>query len=440
MSELDFDELDKAVNTLMSGVPKVEPRKTDDGIKTLNINATLPDDAKPSLEKLDSTLSEMNAPKNESVASAPASTPAQPLASRRGGRFMDVVHPSSDMKNTLPRPTSRQGVTIEPTQRPATTPPVERPVVDSVVPPAQETAKRANETMVVSQTDPIPSEEHVAPVEKTPSGNDWPDPLDMTGYTTEPDTVKPDSQTEKSTAESPMVVDDAEEQSGDDELFTIETADEKEQPPLTTPFLADTKVDKRPLGGIAPSEPADEPGHAPVLGALASEDEPTDNVEDQLPATPNVTEAQLPPELHSDLMAIESDTDTIPVTPSDTQAGVSTPSLGDQASSTATTTPEVTAQPDEKNREKNTNQSAAPVAADEVAPVPAGPTSIPQQYREEPSTSDQESGAIYDTDSYHQPLAHPVKKKSGWLWIVWIVLLLAVGGGGAAALYFLDII
>ena len=41
MSELDFDELDKAVNTLMGDVPKSEPAKTDD-IKTLNIASSLP--------------------------------------------------------------------------------------------------------------------------------------------------------------------------------------------------------------------------------------------------------------------------------------------------------------------------------------------------------------------------------------------------------------
>ena len=81
----------------------------------------------------------------------------------------------------------------------------------------------------------------------------------------------------------------------------------------------------------------------------------------------------------------------------------------------------------------------APVA--EPAPVvPTGPTSIPQQYQEEKSTGDQPSGSIYDTDSYHQPLAHPAKTKSGWLWIIWILLLLIVSGGGAVALYFLGII
>lgn len=74
------------------------------------------------------------------------------------------------------------------------------------------------------------------------------------------------------------------------------------------------------------------------------------------------------------------------------------------------------------------------------APVEEVPSSIPasitQQYKEQPSTTDQPSGAIFDTEAYHQPLAHPTKSKSG-LWVVlWIVGLIVVGGGLGAAVYF----
>lgn len=74
----------------------------------------------------------------------------------------------------------------------------------------------------------------------------------------------------------------------------------------------------------------------------------------------------------------------------------------------------------------------------EPAPVeePIGPTSITQQYKEQPSTTDQPSGAIYDTEAYHQPLAHPEKKRSGALIIVWIVALIVVGAGVGAGVYF----
>lgn len=59
-------------------------------------------------------------------------------------------------------------------------------------------------------------------------------------------------------------------------------------------------------------------------------------------------------------------------------------------------------------------------------------------YQPQPTTiNEKPSGAVYDTDDYHQPLNHPVKKKSGWLVIVWILVALIIGSiGGAAYFYF----
>lgn len=64
------------------------------------------------------------------------------------------------------------------------------------------------------------------------------------------------------------------------------------------------------------------------------------------------------------------------------------------------------------------------------------PTEITQQYKEQPSTTEQPSGAIYDTESYHKPLAHPAKRQSSVLVIVWIIGLILLGGGLGAAMYF----
>jgi hypothetical protein len=64
------------------------------------------------------------------------------------------------------------------------------------------------------------------------------------------------------------------------------------------------------------------------------------------------------------------------------------------------------------------------------------PVSITQQYKEQPSTTDQPSGAIFDTEAYHQPLAHPEKKRSGAMIIVWIVALILLGAGIGAGVYF----
>jgi hypothetical protein len=411
MSELDFDELDKAVNTLMSDVPKTEPSKTDD-VKTLNINSTLSDATRPSFEQLDASLSAVNGDSARPVTQKPAlSTPPPSLATRRSGRFMDVVHPSSNMK-TSPRPftaTLRQGVAIQPDEKLLTAMSADQSdvvnVLDTVQPVAvNEAAQSIVPESVVTQTDN--------------SNNDWPDPLDMTSDETDstPDVVTaPNAEEPASEVVSSDEVDD-------DDLFTIDELNDQDLQPLNSPFIADAKVEKRPLGGAPVEEVDEELGRAPVLGVLATDTSAATDPNDQLPASPVISEAQLPPELQSDLMAIETDGGTTAVSNEKTDAN------------------EVVAQQPEVEMAP-VAPAVAPEAKAAMVPVTStGPTSIPQQYQEEKSTSDESNGSIYDTDSYHQPLAHPAKAKSGWLWVVWILLLLIVGGGGAAALYFFGII
>lgn len=384
MKDLDFDELDKAVNSLMGDVSKSTPAKKDDDAKTLDISPTLKEDAKPDFSKIEDNAAAAASPAIPTTSATPATRPApapaassvhapsRPPASRRGGRFMDVVHPSSAPKKPS-APVSRQGVTIQPSAQPTVTesPEPEQPAVPAIVEaPTVEKAKTVDTTGIPQPTPPAS-----APVE-----NEWPDPLDAAGFK----------------------FDDA--------------ADSQ---PLTSPFLADAKVEKRPLGGAAPAveeavapAPAEEPDRAPVLGVAADESATKDDPNDQLPAKPEI-EAPLPEELQGDLVAIESGSRTSPVP----------------------------AQPDEQlvQQQPTPAVSATPAAEPKEEVAPSGPTSIPQQYKEEKSTGEEASGAIYDTDTYHQPLAHPAQKKSGWMWVLWIVGILAVGTAGGAALFFLGV-
>jgi hypothetical protein len=138
---------------------------------------------------------------------------------------------------------------------------------------------------------------------------------------------------------------------------------------------------------------------------------------------PGDVEPQVPEELQDDLMAVEADTH------------MGMPKTDESHPLEATNEPK---------EEKKLEAPTPPVLLEEQPgrgeEKPAGPPSIPQQYREEPSSGEKESGAIYDTDTYHQPLTHPAKKKSGWLWVLWIVIILLVGAGGGAALYFFGIV
>lgn len=411
MSDLDFDELDKAVSTLMGDVPKVEPTKADD-VKTLSIASTLPDESRPSLAKLDSELLKVNNVPS-SASSKPAAEPvvsASSLAARRGGRFMDVVHPSSDMKG-ITKPVasaSRQGVTIEPTSTSTFGQSNEKPdIVKSTDMPPANRDEIAPEGQLESHND------------REAPKNDWPDPLDVSSYTKEPDT--------NSAVEA---------KNADTSTIELEGGDSDEQP-LVSPFLSGTKVEKRPLGGAPVEEEKqgkasqdDELGRTPAVGVVSADDVAVEDAAEQLPADPITVEQPLPPELQSDLMAIETDGGTTaePVNIAE-EVKASTVEKVEEKLPSAILSPAQDKKP-----------LGEPVVATVAGVVSTGPTSIPQQYHEEPTTSDQTNGAIYDTDSYHQPLAHPAKTKSGWLWIIWILLLLMVGGGGAVALYFLGII
>ena len=414
MKDLDFDELDRAVNTLMNDVPKSD-LSSDDQIKTLSIDSTIPDDAAvPTVDATPASPASDSAPAATPVVSAP--TPQQksavtPPAARRGGRFMDVVHHSSDMKKdqpatpaTRPQPVSRQGVTIDPIKSTAPS----MAASSSVAPAVQ------SEPVIAKK------EETVSAPTDTASMSDWPDPLDMStpkstpASQPEPIVEQPDPM--------PLLEEGSE--------TAVTTPASEDLQPLTSPFLSDAKVEKRPLGSGQPSLPteeAPEPDHTPVV-SNSDIDLTANNPADQLPATPEAKK-DLPPELQGDLVAIESGS----------AADEAKPEESEKASK------EEVKESKSEEREVKAEPTPHPTAlleanSEDDKPEFTGPTSIAQQYKEEPNTGDPKNGAIYDTDTYHKPLAHPAQKKSGWLWVIWIVLILLVGAGAGAALYFLRII
>ncbi len=335
MKDLDFDELDRAVNSVIGGNQgQADIVKEDTGASaTASVSDATNTDVAP----------------NTSVPSA-AMPPLQPPAARRStGRFMDVVHPSSDMRSNFvsPRPNAREGVTVQPSD----TSTVEEPVLSSS--PA---------------TDFVKSE--------------WPDPIDYNKSYDQPKTEEAARPLVNEAPSSPV-----------DDLVSVSADDT--MPPLESPFIADAKVEKRPLGAFAESSPAqndsiEEPAVEPDIDLST-------NVTD----TPN-KDALMPAELQNNLLSIESNEDTAEVPVAEQTAG-----------------PEVAP----------TNVQAA---VSEATP----PVAITQQYVEQPSTGDKPAGSIFDVDNYHQPIAHPKKKKSGWLMIVWIVLLIIFGIAAGAAFYF----
>jgi hypothetical protein len=279
MQDIDFDELDRAVSSTIGPKPKAE----DTSDTSVAVNVSRPESSSP---------------------------PPTPAARRSSGRFMDVVHPSSDMRSTS---TERS----EPRKPEA----------------------------------PVPSKPEAAPT-------DWPDPLDFHGF-------KMDD-TDEAEAPAPTPVE------------ANEASDESTKP-LESPFLSDTKVEKRPLGAFSTAEAK------------------------ELPTAPEEPETPLLEASGEELIPAETE---------------------------KAEEPEAVEAPTEPE---------APIEGEPTPPEveePIGPTSITQQYKEQPSTADQPSGAIFDTEAYHQPLAHPEKKRSGAMVILWIIALILLGAGVGAGVYF----
>ncbi len=347
MKDIDFDELDKAVNSLMNA----SANDTNAAAPTTdNVSEQTAPEPVPQKDPPASAPATVPEEKGESVAvqstAAPAPKPATP-AKRRGGRFMDVM-PSGASARPVSTRASREGVSLAPlgatnqaSAAPDTTQQVEEtPVVEPETPP--------------SQTDESPT---------------MPDPIDMMD----------DAKDETNNDATPVDVSEATPVEDESDTASKEgsIADEG-----GSPFLADTKVEKRPLGGDnAPLE------ENPVDEGKGDADEPG---ADEPPAQP------APAEYNADVVAVE--------------AG------------------------EPKEFAKTVHE--AKVEAAESATVSGA---INQQYKEEASTGDESHAAIYDTQDYPNT-AKPAKKKSGWLWVLWIFILLSLGAGGAVILYFMNII
>lgn len=217
-NDIDFDELDKAVNSLMGGVPGSEDDAEPQ--KTLTISTTLQPGEDPEYEKLkevakgigDETfvidsdpdivkdlgeIASPNAPTtpNESlraaqsitipstpaktpitsstpVESAAPETPVTPVARRpAGGRFMDVVHPSSDMRTATSSKDTASTSSATPSA--SGTEPANKPVSPAASRPTPTPAPQQPDAATPPLTPFLPD----AKVEKRPLGDPLASPV-----------------------------------------------------------------------------------------------------------------------------------------------------------------------------------------------------------------------------------------------------------------------
>ena len=399
MTEFDFEELDKAVSDLMKD------------------NGTPNDDLKPSATAQTASPSPVAEP-SEQV--APQKSPDS-LAVKRRGKFMDVMHPPKGTMSS--RPLANHGATSVSSEPKADTQQQSEPVEQ----PATQQNDEVSEGDSAYASNPVPA-------------NEWPDPIDFTGVDTtqvgeestnespdsndqshEPVEVQNDQPAVSETPEADNVETEeskvAEEPKGEPKLEVapadaLDTVIEPEFLPETnepdipeevvaeataepevameSPFLPDAKVEKRPLGVFTTDDTQ--------ADTSADVNQPNNDEPKAEQANP-----ELPRELSSELMGLESSSSPI------------SPVL-------------------DEGEPKNEN--TAPVESSEPEKQPE----IKQQYTEKPSSAEASSGAIYDTNNYHQPIAAQAgSKKHKWiLYVIWVLVLLIIGACAGAIYFYLS--
>ena len=363
MQDIDFDEIDRAVSSVTNPGREERPATSDEPAS----NPAISSHVTPSL-----------------------------AARRSSGRFMDVVHPSSDMRPHAPAAaTFRREEASIPAARievPA------RPEQPSVTPP-------------VATFAPTPVVEPVAEAPAVRSAFHWPDPIDMAATTPEvPAVSEPEPISapiaETTTVDEPVIATTPVVQAPVIEQTPLVSVEDAFATSLESPFLTNAKVEKRPLGAFSFSE-----SELPLIDDFPHQ--PSAAAEVNAPSTD--TAALDSTELDEDILLLEADNEE-----------ADKPTVHESTLEALDAT---------ENSVVDSDEVALPVPTP-LDETPVGPTSITQQYKEHPSTDAQPSGAIYDTATYHQPLAHPAKKSSSLLIIVWIIGLILVGAGIGAAVYF----
>ena len=347
MQDIDFDEIDRAVSSVTN---------TDTETSTVAAAAT----TVPTL---------VSTPE-------PITAPAVSLAARRSsGRFMDVVHPSSDMRPAAPSAPSLHREEVAPV--------VEAVPVSTRPAPAAIASSAFHWPEPIGTAQPSPIE-----VESIPEPISAPEPVIAPAPV-----FTPIVETPPPPAPAPEPVAAPTPEPAPELVTTPLELEEVLDTPLESPFLNDAKVEKRPLGAFSSQE-----FDTPLLETL----------DDVAPAYPSDPIVDVPAEAAViEIPAIEAPVEEA-----------------------------VSEEPEEElllEAHTETSHFKEAVATPEML---AGPTSITQQYKEQQSADTQESGAIYDTDAYHQALVHQPPKQHKGLIFVWIAALLLVGGGIGAAVYF----
>jgi hypothetical protein len=378
VKDIDFDELDRAVSSVLGQQTQATPpdeQVTDTGVNAATV-APMTDEAAQNSEKAapsevpvttdettddDGKATDDKMSESTSSEEIPVSHPA-PLAAKRRGKFMDVMHPSHDMTPNTPSPFTPKRKTlapltptVTPQEVPETKPTADEPSVDvSASDTAQEitaaTSEPATAVGVENEQPQKPNSLYVDPLELAP---------------------KSDTSNEGDTPESSQPESDVSAESSTD---TSSPAPE----PITTPFLNDAQVEKRPLGAFGDT--------------------------DATPISVNTGDTAVSTTASDETLS-QVETPGVPA------AGVT-----NDTTQTAPTVP--------LPRELQPDVVQVETIQDD--------TQMPETAAIDTKTADVSEGhPLFDTSTYHEPTAAKQGKKTpGWvLWLIGLLACLAIGGG-----------
>ncbi len=470
MTDLDFDELDKAVNSLMTGTS----------------NATAPDDtaASPVVTAPpvhNDTSSPQATPSGSSASTntTSASPTAGSLATKRRGQFMDIVRPgntataaSSASAPAVPAAPAapamrRQGISVQPSAELAArveaeaeehahnlaidmnpTPELDMEATGTEQPDTAESHDGMTDAMNTTGMDDASTDSATIAPSENVAFDDKPSPEQL-----EEPAIAADSAVDNDDHNNDNSLSQLADHPGNEDTHQVSQASEE---PLSSPFLPNAQVEKRPLGTPPSSsgstetnlpetpaettEPSDERAtSAPSIGETTPVTDPTK------PDTQADIKADTPPDEHGAVPDSKPETKPkesheeapVPAAPAAPKKDPFAPNLSDEKPDTGT--PDIPL-PVELRSDvvalESSNTSMTSTAAQPVS-SPAG-GSISQQYTEQPSSGDQTNGAIYDTATYHkavEPVTHKKDSKKT-TWVLWALVLLVIGAIAGAAYFY----
>lgn len=457
MKEIDFDELDRAVSSVL-GTKSIPQDREDrdepsrDDTHYITPSPALDRSEEPAKITQDAVPSRQDQEKVNRWSEKPV------VQKRKKGRFMDVVPPQK-VKDHSTKPASsaisRHGVTLAPSQSSAQEQSTEEDSSRAVA--AKPSLQASPETTPKEQ--PIRPDQssalHANEIHATPAAR-------------EPRSVEPNKSEYRDNNQRAYEDDSMSEQEAADaeldaavgELAGLDglMQDTRDMPPIDTPFMNDLAVEKRPLGAFSLGDTDEsllsddaEQHHDEIdtsTDETVSQEESIDfdlthaltkelngHNDDTIgevfePTSAGNEEDSVSQELQDEIFAItskpiESISDTSEQEPKEDQ-------VNEDAS-------EVSAEEELPEKiETSSQKTSATITPSEAALQAVGNGSIARQYHTQESPQSEDITPVFDTDSYRQPLQKTKQKKSGWMVVMIIALLVVLGLALGAALYFFD--